>query len=56
MSSAENLAVVRRMVEQGMGAGEPSAIGGAYASLFVYYNPVVDELPSLPRGVGAWLR
>ena len=50
MSTAENVAVVRQMVEQGMGGGDPAAIGAAYAPDFVYHNPVMDEMAALPRG------
>ena len=50
MSAEESKAVVRRMVEQGMIVGDVDAAVGAYAPDFVYHNPVLAAMPSLPRG------
>jgi steroid delta-isomerase-like uncharacterized protein len=50
MSTDESKAVVRRMIEQGMVAGDLDGAGAAYAPDFVYHNPVLREMPDLPRG------
>jgi steroid delta-isomerase-like uncharacterized protein len=51
MPVEENKAVVRRMVELGMTAGDVDAAVGAYAPDFVYHNPVLAEMPGLPPGL-----
>ena len=50
MSAEQSKAVVRRYVEQGMIAGDLDAAVAAYAPDFVYHNPVVTDMPTLPRG------
>jgi steroid delta-isomerase-like uncharacterized protein len=50
MTTEESKAVVRRYVEQGMIAGDLDAAVDAYAAEFVYHNPVVAGMPSLPPG------
>jgi steroid delta-isomerase-like uncharacterized protein len=51
MIPAENKAIVTNMVEQGMGTGDFDTALAAYAPDFTYHNPVVDEMPDLPRGL-----
>jgi steroid delta-isomerase-like uncharacterized protein len=50
MSTEESKAVVRRYVERGMIDGDLDAAVEAYAPDFVYHNPVVTEMPTLPLG------
>lgn len=51
MTADQNERIVRDMVEQGMGSGDFDTALAVYAPDFVYHNPVMDEMPSLPRGV-----
>jgi predicted SnoaL-like aldol condensation-catalyzing enzyme len=50
MTNERNREIVREMVEQGMGGGDVDRAVAAYAPDFVYHNPVLDEMPALPRG------
>jgi predicted SnoaL-like aldol condensation-catalyzing enzyme len=50
MITEESKAVVRRYVDEGMIGGDLSAVDRSYAPEFVYHNPVVGEMPSLPPG------
>lgn len=50
MSAAENRAVVRDMIRNGMELGDVDAAVKAYDPNFVYHNPVVTEMPDLPSG------
>jgi hypothetical protein len=51
MTPDENKAIVKTMVEQGLATGDFDAALAAYATEFAYHNPVVDEIPDLPRGL-----
>jgi steroid delta-isomerase-like uncharacterized protein len=51
MSASSNKAIVRTMVEDGMARGDFDAALGAYAREFTFHNPVMEEMPDLPRGV-----
>ncbi len=51
MDVNENRAVVTTMIEQGMVRGNIEAALTAYAPDVAYHNPVMDEMPSLPRGL-----
>ncbi|HEY7029677.1 MAG TPA: ester cyclase [Thermomicrobiales bacterium] len=50
MSTEESKTVVRWMVEHSMIAGDLDAAVAAYAPDFVYHNPVLAAMPSLPPG------
>jgi steroid delta-isomerase-like uncharacterized protein len=52
MTAEENAAIVTRMVELGMGAGHLDVAIAAYNPAFTYHNPVMNEMPDLPRGLG----
>jgi steroid delta-isomerase-like uncharacterized protein len=51
MSVEQNRAVVMTMVEQAMLRGDIESALSAYAPDYVYHNPVMDEMPALPRGI-----
>jgi steroid delta-isomerase-like uncharacterized protein len=51
MSVEDNKAIVRRVVEQGMGDGDFDAALAVYDPNFTYHNPVMDEMPDVPRGL-----
>jgi steroid delta-isomerase-like uncharacterized protein len=48
MSAEENKYLVRRMVEQGMIEGDVNAAVAAYASDFIYHNPMLRGMPAAP--------
>jgi steroid delta-isomerase-like uncharacterized protein len=50
VSAEESKAVVRRYIEAAMTAGDLDAAVAAYAPDVVFHNPVLDEMPTLPRG------
>ena len=50
MSTAENKAIVRRMVTRGMIDGNLDEAIGAYAPDFGYHNPVLRDRPFPPGG------
>jgi len=50
MTKEDNVAIVWRMFEEGMGGRDPDAAIAHYAPNLVYHNPVLEELPFLPAG------